>query len=211
MIYRYRIGQLKKILAMRAKISQDLHDEVGATLSGVTLMSELANEKLKANKSEESKMLMERITGESKDMAEKMNDIVWAINPMNDSMEKVLNKIFNYGNNLCGSKNIKFHFSKQDIKDETLNMQMRSNIYLISKEAINNAVKYSGAANISFELSGRKKSYLLKIKDDGKGFDTTTDYSGNGLQNMKARATEIDGRLQIESDINKGTEVILLF
>jgi signal transduction histidine kinase/ligand-binding sensor domain-containing protein len=212
MIYRYRIRQLKRILAMRAKISQDLHDEVGATLSGVTLMSELANDKLKAPKVEEAQKIIERITSESKEMAEKMNDIVWAINPVNDSMVKVLNKIQSFGNNLCSSRNIHFHFNRPEgIEEVSLNMQVRNNIYLISKEAINNAVKYSEAKNIHFTLSGKKNNYMLKISDDGKGFDTGLWHSGNGISNMKTRAAEIKGQMKIYSEKEKGTVIELYF
>jgi len=211
-IYRYRINQLRKMLAVRSKISKDLHDEVGATLSGVTLMSELAQEKLKTQKNEESQSLIGRITTESKEMAEKMNDIVWAISPANDSMEKVLNKIQGYGNNVCASRHIHFHFNRPADNEETqLNMQVRNNVYLISKEAINNAVKYSGAKNIRFNLSGKKNNYLLSIADDGKGFDTKAACNGNGLLNMKTRAGEIGGRLHIHSTPGAGTEIELAF
>ncbi len=212
MVYRYRINQLKKVLTMRTKISQDLHDEVGATLSGVTLMSELANEKLKTHKTEETRSIISRITTESKEMAEKMNDIVWAINPVNDSIEKVLNKIQRYGVNLCSSRNIHFHFIRPDDREEVhLNMQVRNNIYLVCKEAINNAVKYSGAKNINFSLSGKKNNYLLMISDDGTGFDIAAIYQGNGLVNMKARAKEISGMLTIRSGSEKGTQIELSF
>lgn len=211
MIYRYRMNQLRKVLAMRTKISQDLHDEVGATLSGVTLMSELAAEKIKTGDTPDSQRLVERIKDESKEMAEKMNDIVWAINPVNDSMEKVLIKIQAYGNNLCTSAGIQFHFSKPELKDGVLNMQVRNNIYLISKEAINNAVKYSGAGNIRFSLSGKKNNYVLLIEDDGVGFDTGAVHNGNGLINIRSRAKEMGGDLSIRSAKGNGTLLELHF
>lgn len=212
LFYRYRINHLKKLFAMRAKISQDLHDEVGATLSGVTLMSEFAGEKMKMGDNKESQVLIERIKEESKEMAEKMNDIVWAINPVNDSMEKVLNKIQVYGKNCCSSRGIHFHYSRPDNAEETqLNMQTRNNIYLVVKEALNNAVKYSGASNISFSLSGKKNNYVLKVADDGCGFDTGHSYPGNGLVNMRTRAAEIGGELVIHSAKDRGTSIELHF
>lgn len=211
LFYRYRINQLKKLLSMRNKISQDLHDEVGATLSGVTLMSELAAEKIKTGDKSDSQLLVERIKEESKEMAEKMNDIVWAINPVNDSMEKVLSKIQAYGNNLCASAGIQFHFSKPELKDGVLNMQVRNNIYMISKEAINNAVKYSGAENIRFSLSGKKNNYVLRIEDDGVGFDTGAVRNGNGLINIRSRAKEMGGNLSFRSVKGNGTQLELHF
>ena len=211
LFYRYRINQLKKMLAMRIKISQDLHDEVGATLSGVTLMSELTAKKIKSGEIAGTDQLVERIKDESKEMAEKMNDIVWAINPVNDSMEKVLSKIQGYGNNLCTSAGIQFHFSKPEIRDGVLNMQVRNNIYLISKEAINNAVKYSGARNIRFIISGKKNNYVLRIEDDGMGFDTQAVNCGNGLANIRSRASEIGGDVNIRSGKDNGTLLELHF
>lgn len=209
--YRYRINQLKKLLSIRIKISQDLHDEVGATLSGVTLMSELAAEKIKTGDKSDSQLLVERIKEESKEMAEKMNDIVWAINPVNDSMEKVLSKIQAYGNNLCASAGIQFHFSKPELKDGVLNMHVRNNIYLITKEAINNAVKYSGAENIRFSLSGKKNNYVLRIEDDGVGFDAGAVHNGNGLMNIRSRAKVMGGDLSIRSAKGNGTLLELHF
>ncbi len=211
LFYRYRINRLKEMFFMRNKISQDLHDEVGATLSGVNLMSELAVQKIKKGENTDSQRLLERIKEESKEMAEKMNDIVWAINPVNDTMEKVLSKIKSYGNNLCTSAGIVFHFSKPELKEGVLNMQVRNNIYLISKEAINNAVKYSAAKNIRFELFRKKNYYVLRIEDDGNGFDINTVKPGNGLLNMQSRAKEIGEELTIRSAPSKGTVLELQF
>ncbi len=208
--------KVKSLLArtheVRDRISKDLHDEVGATLSGVTLMSELASQRLRSQKIEESQSLIERITQESKEMSEKMNDIVWAINPANDSMEKVLNKIHSYGKNICSSRNIHFHFVRPaETEASHLNMQIRNAIYLIGKEAINNAVKYSEAVNIRFTLSGKKDHFFMKIEDDGKGFDMHSGTTGNGLINMKARAAQMGGELQLYSAVGKGTRLELNF
>jgi signal transduction histidine kinase len=208
--------KVKTLLArtqeMRNRISKDLHDEVGATLSGVTLMSELASQRIQSMKIEESRVLIDRITQESKDMSEKMNDIVWTINPANDSMEKVLQKIQVYGRNICQSKNIVFKFEKADFNESAhVNMHVRNNIYLISKEAINNAVKYSGATEVNFTLSGKKENFLLRITDNGIGFDPSVEKNGNGLSNMQARAQEMGSSLLIESLAGKGTKLELTF
>lgn len=202
---------LSKAAELRQHLSRDLHDEVGATLSGVTLMSELATERIKAGKTEDTRQIIQRITAESKEMAEKMNDIVWAINPQNDTLEKVLNKIQQYGNNLCRSRQIHFHFERAPGQDESLNMLVRNSIYLISKEAVNNAVKYSGARNIYFSFSGKRNDYLLRVEDDGIGFDPANTVPGNGLGNMMARAKAIGSQLKIFSQIGKGTKLEMSF
>lgn len=210
MIYRYRINELKKIHRLRSKISQDLHDEVGATLSGVTLMSELVMKKIKSGNEAEVQNYIERIAGESKEMAEKMNDIVWAINPRNDSLEKVLNKVQAYAMPVCSSRSIRFHATKPDEPLESgVSMLQRNNIYLICKEAINNAVKHSGAGNIWFSLEKKNGETCITIRDDGKGFEEINRRSGEGLLNMKARAAEIKAKFTILADKENGTLVQL--
>jgi hypothetical protein len=212
LIYRYRINQLKKIHLLRQKISQDLHDEVGATLSGVTLMSELVMDKIKSGHAEDTYIYVERIAGESKEMAGKMNDIVWAINPRNDSLDKVISKVQAYAFPVCASRSIRFHAPVAGkIPAINVSMLQRNSIYLICKEAINNAVKHSGASNIWFNIEKQQGQSCIIIKDDGKGFDMETVKKGEGLQNMKTRALEIKGRLHITSGNKSGTSVKLCF
>jgi ligand-binding sensor domain-containing protein/two-component sensor histidine kinase len=211
-VYRYRINELKKVFAVRYRISQDLHDEIGSTLSGVALFSELAQQKLKQRDGDDTDTYLQRIRLHSKEMAEKMNDIVWAINPQNDTLEKMINKLRAYSVSVCAPKNIKFHFNADEKIDQGhLNMESRQNIYLLSKEAINNAVKYADATNIYFSLTaigGRKK---VIIKDDGKGFDTKAETKGNGLKNIHARTIQLKGQLSIHSDWGKGTTVEVIW
>lgn len=212
LVYRYRINQLKRIHQLRQKISQDLHDEVGATLSGVTLMSELVMEKMKSGLGADTHSYMERIAGESKDMARKMNDIVWAINPRNDSLEKVISKIQAYAIPVCASRHIRFHPIRPDEQPAmAVSMLQRNNIYLICKEAINNAVKHSGAVNIWFSIEKKQGETCITIRDDGEGFELDIVKEGEGLQNMKTRADEIKARFRMTTGNGKGTLVQLWF
>ena len=209
----YKVKDLyMKVAEVRNRLSRDLHDEIGATLSGVTLMSELVMKKLETGATNGIQNYVERITTESKQMSEKMNDIVWAANPDNDSLEKIIVKIQSYASGICSAKNIMLHFAKPPIRDEhAFSNTARNNLYLISKEAINNAVKYSGATNIWFIFELKGKQFTVSIRDDGNGFEPGSTVAGNGLKNMRARAEEMGAVIRVISGKDKGTAVELSF
>ncbi|MEO5563087.1 MAG: histidine kinase, partial [Chitinophagaceae bacterium] len=197
---------------IRVRISRDIHDEVGATLSGVALFSEIARDKMKQQKGDDAQVYLDHITVNSKEMVDKMSDIVWAINPENDSFERIFAKLQSYAFNLCAGKGITLHTNIDDeIKELYPPMQAKRNLYLFMKEAINNAVKYSEGKNIYLSLQKAGNQVSAGIKDDGKGFDKGIRYEGNGLNNLKARATSLNGDLVIDSQAGKGTNIRLAF
>ena len=191
---------------IRVRISRDIHDEVGATLSGVALFSEIAKQKMEQHNEPDAKIYLDHISANSKDMVEKMGDIVWTINPENDSIERIVARLKAYAVNLCGGKGIQIHFQVDEaIKDFFPDMPERKNIYLFSKEAINNAVKYSNGSNIFFSILKINDKVTLEIKDDGIGFDMNSIVKGNGLINMQARAAELNAVLDVSSKQGNGT------
>lgn len=207
-----RIEKEKEAENIRSTISRDIHDEVGSTLSGVALFSEIAKQKMKEHNEADVNAYLEHISANSKEMVQKMSDIVWAINPENDSFGRIMSKLQAMTMNLCAGKNIRLH-TKIDkrILDEHPEMQARKNIYLFIKEAINNAIKYSGARNLYFSMERQDKMILTEIKDDGNGFDTKSCSRGNGLNNMKIRANELSGLFLLDSTPGKGTCIRLEF
>ena len=208
--YRYRIAQVKKLYSLRSKISQDLHDEVASTLSGIRLYSEMAKQQLQNQNTEGTQRSLNVISSNANDMAQDMSDIIWAINPLNDSFKKLLQKLKGYALEISTAANIKFDYTIADhIPEEKLSMQQRRNVYLICKEAINNAVKYSGGKNLMMNVESENHSVKIKIQDDGTGFDKTFDNGGNGLLNMKVRAKEINAGLEITTQSEKGTLIEL--
>jgi len=210
-LYKLRLNEVRKIMAIRLKISRDLHDEVGSTLSGIGLLSEVAMQQLNNNKAAEAKNSIYKININSDEMLEKMSDIVWAINPGNDSFEKMINRLKSYAKNTTDTLGIQLHFKPGNgLERYKLDMQTKSNIYLICKEAINNAVKYSGCDNLSFVLQQEDHRLNIGVIDDGKGFDTLKDFDGNGLKNMMSRAREINADLRLNSEKDRGTSVNLL-
>ena len=215
-IYRYRINELLSRQAIRNKIAQDLHDNVGSTLSSISVYSQVAKIYQQQQKMESLQDTLEKISATSSEMISEMNDIVWAINPRNDNMATILQRMESFARPLLASQEIRFHFSyDMSVQHQHLEMNKRKNFYLIYKEAVNNALKYSGCTSIWVEISIHHHQLLLNVKDDGKGFDaqkvkTQHTLSGNGVRNMEMRAKEMRGTCRIESG-EGGTTIRLAF
>ncbi|MBL7941866.1 MAG: hypothetical protein JNM00_03830, partial [Flavobacteriales bacterium] len=210
---RYRLQQLRKIQVVRNKIASDLHDEVGSTLSSVSLSSAVIKNKLK-NGNPEVNVLLDQIDTNTREMLEAMSDIVWAVNARNDNLESVVSRMRAFANEMLEAKGCNIHWSADEQTLQTkLNMEQRKNMYLIYKEALNNVAKYSGCSDVWITISRRGRGIHLSVKDNGKGFDKSQSnrdsLSGNGIANMKARAREAGGSLEIISQVGSGTEIQL--
>ena len=197
----YRTRELLKLQTLRNKIASDLHDDVGSTLSSISIFSEIAKEQ-----SSEVTPMLEQIGESSRKMLDAMADIVWTINSDNDQFEKIILRMKSFAYELLGAKKIDFEFDTDDyVSKLKLPMDVRKNLFLIFKEATNNMVKYAEASKASFSISGNKIKLIMLIRDNGKGFDVNKESQGNGLKNMKKRAQEIGANLLIESEIGTGT------
>lgn len=206
---RNRNIQKHKVLQLRNKIASDLHDDIGSALSSIKMFAGVA--KLNPVKAAEANVI-EKIEETSRETIENMSDIVWSINPKNDNFKLVLEKMRRFGESICSSSEISFSFlSEAGIEKINLNVEQRKNLFLIYKEALNNAVKYSAAKNISVELTRKNKILCMHIKDDGKGIEAGKMKSGNGIGNMKQRAKDINAIVLIDSEENKGTTIKLEF
>jgi signal transduction histidine kinase/ligand-binding sensor domain-containing protein len=198
--YRYRIEQLARVHRVRNHLSKDLHDDIGSTLSSINILSGVAAVKMQEGRPEESFSILSRINHYAIEMSEKMSDIVWAINPENESVENLIHRLRRTGSETCAASDIALEFETDEhFKRLSLRMELRKNIYLICKEAMNNAIKHSGCSRITVHLRQAPKGLEIAITDNGHGFDTTNAVKGNGLQNMASRAKEIDAELMIRS------------
>lgn len=217
-LYRYRINEILKRQAIRNKIAQDLHDNVGSTLSSISVYSQVAQIQSNEGDKKELNDILGKISLTSTDMISEMNDIVWAINPRNDSMEKIVQRMESFAKPLLAACGMQFSPQYDEaIYSAFLDMEKRKNFYLIFKEAINNIVKYSKATSVLVEIRIRNRRLELLVKDNGIGFETgkmmqeqRQSLSGNGLRNMKMRASEMKADLKITSRMGEGTEVQLI-
>jgi ligand-binding sensor domain-containing protein/anti-sigma regulatory factor (Ser/Thr protein kinase) len=217
--YRYRINELLKRQAIRNKIAQDLHDNVGSTLSSISVYSQVARIYKEQKKENDLVDTLEKISITSGEMISEMNDIVWAINPRNDSMEKIVQRMESFAKPLLKAADINFvlHY-QENIFKLNVSMEKRKNFYLIFKEAVNNSMKYACCTMLTVTITVLHENIELRIEDNGIGFDPekiimehSHTLSGNGLRNMKMRANEMGAKLKIESEKGKGTVLLLKF
>ncbi|HTE08129.1 MAG TPA: ATP-binding protein, partial [Flavitalea sp.] len=188
-------------------------------LSSISVYSQVAKIYKQQKKEEGLEDTLERIGSASSEMISEMNDIVWAINPRNDSMGTMLQRMDSYARPLLQAKNISFEFQYDpDIGELNLEMEQRKNFYLIFKESVNNALKYSGAGNIWVDVRVDRRKLEMEVRDDGKGFESAKlkseagkSLSGNGLANMRRRASDMKGVCNILSSPESGTTVKLVF
>ena len=194
---------------MRSRLSRDLHDDIGSTLSSINILSRTAQNNLKQT-DEKTKAALEKINERSQRLLDNMSDIIWNINPGNDTIEEVMSRMREYATTLLEAKNIDYTFDfPKEKMDCKLSMEVKNNMYLIFKEAVNNLSKYSRCTNAKLSLTFDEKNIHLKIQDNGIGFNQDEIKHRGGLSNMQHRAEEIKGLIKINSEPGKGTDVEL--
>jgi two-component system sensor histidine kinase UhpB len=197
----------RQLQNIRNSIAHDLHDDIGSALSSISIMNELAKAK-----SPEALPLLTSIGENAAAIQENMSDIVWMVTPGNDHFENVLQRMQLFATEILDAKNIQLEFNSDgSLNSSKLNMKQRKNLYLFFKEAINNAAKHSGAKNIIVNIIKKDHHIEMNIADNGKGFDTSDTFDGNGMGSLKRRAEELNAAYNIISNISKSTEVQLKF
>ncbi|RZM27806.1 MAG: tetratricopeptide repeat-containing sensor histidine kinase [Pedobacter sp.] len=208
--YYYYNRQRVKVMELRNKISQDLHDEVGATLSGINLYAHMARTQCEEQDQSGASRSLNIINTNAKDMIKKLSDIVWAVSPSNDSLEELMQRLEAYAVEAGFPKGIRVSvIHDEQLFKVKLSMEFRKNIYLLSVEAVNNAIKHSNCSILTINTMLLGRRLHLCITDDGMGLSTEKASKGNGLDIMKRRASEIKADLKITSD-NSGTVVKLI-
>lgn len=209
-LYRYRIGQLLRLQQIRNRISADLHDELGSSLSSISIIGAMAQDNLPGQ--HPSKPLLERMVEEIRQISGSLDDIVWNISPKNDALSSLIARMTRYASELFEARQISFRFTLPDHMEKVrLSMEQRRNFYLVFKESVNNLVKYSNCTEAFVKIAVENKNLLLTIGDNGKGFDTEAPNDRNGLRNLKIRAQDLNGELYIRSTPGKGTVIVLKF
>lgn len=212
-ITRYRTAQRSKriieIEQIRNNIARNLHDDIGSTLTSINILSNVALQQTATDPA--ARINMQKIKDRSLALMENMNDIVWAINPANDELDKIILRMKEFGAETCEQSGILFSFSEQgELNNIKLSVSQRNNLYLIFKEALNNAVKYSKAKEITIILKRESGTLIMQVADNGKGFNVQQPSSGNGLKNMQLRASDMNAKINFHSLLNRGTTVLLL-
>jgi signal transduction histidine kinase/ligand-binding sensor domain-containing protein len=192
----------------RAKITADLHDDIGATLSSLQINSAVANKLIHTN-IPMAEQVLDKIESQSKALADKIGDIIWSMKPGKDEFMTMSSRIKTFANDILAATNIHYTISiDREVDEKIKDISIRKNIVLITKEALNNCAKYSHASEATIKLYIEKNILILNITDNGIGFDTEV-IQGNGLSNMKNRVKELHGYFEVKSSTAKGTYILV--
>jgi two-component sensor histidine kinase len=207
----YNFRQKLKVEHLRNRIASDLHDEVGATLSSIAIAARVVEKRLD-NQSPDLQLILDQIKSDSNDTIQTIHDTVWTLNPHNDSLPQLIEKMRSFAAQILTAKDVVLQFENhlEETSSAKISMDQRQNVYLIFKEAINNIAKHAEATKVSVELGVEKGELRMRITDNGRGFDSTRTHEGNGLKNFKKRAEASFIDLKISSEIGKGTQITLV-
>lgn len=207
-IYRYRIYNIKKIENLRVKIAGDLHDEIGSNLGSISIMSNIiAKESTSVEKRSEYSEKIVEISGRT---ADSMRDVIWFINPKNESSDLILMRMKEFVSTTLSNVKVDWKIDGA-IFERYFNIQNRRNLYLVFKESVNNISKYSEATNVSVILYENQNAVIFTIEDDGVGFDTSKLTTGIGLRSLKKRAENSGGSFVVNSKVGEGTKIEIVF
>jgi ligand-binding sensor domain-containing protein/signal transduction histidine kinase len=217
-LYRYRVTRLLELERVRTRIATDLHDDIGAGLSRVAILSEVIKQQMGTGATQFAPMLTE-IAESARGLVGSMRDIVWAIDPRRDDLGNVAVRIEQFASDVLEPKNIEWDFqAPAELERIKLNSDQRRHLLLIFKEAINNIANHSGCKSASLRIWVVHSQLVAEMRDDGRGFAVspglrapTNGRSGHGLENMQRRADELGGHLNVESSPGGGTLVKLVF
>jgi len=202
-----RSRQSLRLESVRNQIASDLHDDIGANLSAIKNFTELIQKK--TPKDNASFTLIKKTKTYLDETIIALQDTVWSINPLNDSVELLIEKMQDFAIMMLSTKGIEYQFNN-DYNERTpviLDMDQRHSLLLMLKEVINNIVKHADASKVSIDISNTREALHFSVKDNGKGFDTKQNYEGNGLRNFKSRSRQNFIETVIQSELGKGTKV----
>ncbi|MGH7601123.1 MAG: sensor histidine kinase, partial [bacterium] len=197
-LYRLRLARVIEVERLRVRIASDLHDDIGATLTKISLYSDLIQT---GTNPETSKDLLQKIGAMSRELVTTMSDVVWSIDARNDTVGDLIDRMRDFANGACALRQIEMQFDEAGMEpNKKLRAGARQNIYLIFKEAVNNVVKHAAASKLFVTLQNGNGTFKMKIADDGKGLHAEPRRTGQGLRNMQMRAKRIGARLQVKME-----------
>jgi ligand-binding sensor domain-containing protein/two-component sensor histidine kinase len=205
-LYRYRINQLLRLQTVRNSIATDLHDDIGSSLTNISILSELSSKNI--YEPDKAQSFLHRISEEVQTSSQAMDDIIWSVNSRNDSLQETMARMRRYAAELFDNSDIDCHLQlDENAGDKKLSMEQRRDVYLIYKEALTNIHKHADAKNVWINANQNQNHLTMQIKDDGEGFSTSSVTHRNGLKNLRSRVEKWNGKIQIASETGKGTRI----
>lgn len=204
LFYRVRFLRLLELEKVRTRIATDLHDDIGANLTRISLLSEVAKQKATNGNGQ----LLSSIADIARESVASMNDIVWAIAPEHDSLLDLTRRMRQHAEEVFTLREIDLNFNAPSAEsDLKLSVGVRRDLLLIFKEAVNNAAKHSDCTEVWIDFTLENSMLKLQIIDNGKGFENNSENDGQGLRSMLRRAESLDGKLTIDSHREEGTTI----
>jgi signal transduction histidine kinase/ligand-binding sensor domain-containing protein len=212
-----RLERQRTVERERTRIAQDIHDDLGASLTRITMLSQTARKELE-NPAAVGQHLT-RIEGTARELTRAMDETVWAINPRHDTLDSLAGYLVRFAQDFLGPAGIRCRVDVPlALPGWPLGAELRHNVFLAFKEAINNVVRHANAREVRISMHPREDGFDLWVEDDGQGIDPSRVPSagsaqpgrpvgGNGLRNMHARLNDLGGAVSIRSDPGSGTTV----
>ena len=198
--HRYRLSHILRLERIRQRIATDLHDDIGASLSQIAILSDLGRGGLEVRDLDGVSHRLAAIATTARELVDTMSDIVWAVNPRRDSVEDLVHRMRRFATDTLEAANISVTFvSPPGGAAWRLGPNLRREILLIVKEGVTNIVRHANCTDASIDLGIGHHKLTLQIRDNGRGFDPAAAPAGNGLRSMRRRAEALGGDLQLES------------
>jgi signal transduction histidine kinase len=206
--WREKLQRQHELERERARIAQDLHDDLGAGLTEIGLLGGLLQDPCQFSTRKQE--ALECIVQRCHDLVVALDEIVWAINPRNDSFNSLGSYLCRYAQRFLEPTGIRCRLEMSVVKpDYSLNSDQRHNLFLTFKEALTNIVKHSGATGVRIKISVAKKCCLINVEDNGHGLPSIIEPGGEGLDNLHRRMAQIGGECEIINEPGRGVSVRL--
>jgi ligand-binding sensor domain-containing protein/signal transduction histidine kinase len=207
--HRSRLRRFLEIERIRGRITTDLHDDIGSSLSQIAILSEVARRDAGGNGGRTKETLTD-IAGLSRDLVDSMADIVWAIDPKKDRLRDLTLRMRRFAGDLLSSRDVEVTFrGPSEDQDRELGSEFRRQVFLVFKESVHNAARHSGCRSAEIDLAVDGHDLVLSIADDGAGFDPRVGAEGHGLASMRARAEALGGSARIVSHAGGGGTTVV--
>jgi signal transduction histidine kinase len=201
-LYRYRVARLLELERMRTRIATDLHDDIGAGLSRVAILSEVVKRQVTGS-AEQSLPLLDEIAGSARSLVASMREIVWAIDPRRDELGNLIARLRQFATDVLDAQGINWELdAPPELEQFKLDPEQRRQLFLIFKEALHNIARHADCQSVRLRLELVQQQLWGEIRDDGRGFALAPESSsanGQGLENMKRRAAQLGGEVEIET------------
>jgi ligand-binding sensor domain-containing protein/signal transduction histidine kinase len=194
--FNYRVRQLLAMERLRTRIATDLHDDIGASLTQISILSELARRGA-------SRDVLGDVAGIARELVEDMSDIVWAVNPRHDRFDALAHRMRRFASDTLGD--IELEFDATSLPAEfSVPLEYRRPLYLVFKEAAHNVARHSGATRAAIRIELDHRSLKLTVEDNGRGFDVTAPREGEGVNSIQRRMKDVGGWAEWESKPGSG-------